>query len=544
MQPSPSRPQSDGPRSSTPRRGVGMKSKRPMEANSHNIHHAPAALSIPLKPTDKPVAHFPPTFYNTIVKEYATKYLEQMHALPTPDNIAMVIANMPLQKCRVSAAWKSRGCLSDVLTIDARWPRSTDPHGSSGAVDVALPTLSPRPSSPTTNDGLGRVFGTDLEINYSVEHVQWSFNDLKHRYVYPFNQIHKVPIGNDAQGYPQATSVTFSLVPERRIYQPSQAALDELMMPPSTLTFEAISQLQTAFFNVVPFDMVDIPDPKDQHLLRQHLTCPATLHLVGFLAHYLYWTVLRPLAEKCAAIQANSTPAAVSTNQADPLPRRSSSSSPRRRNSLQHPSTPPSKLMPADIEQLLVSTTESFESIKKSLAASIPTTTTKPTLPMLPLFVLSLRVAIDTIFRTTYPKWMDSSTLRIEPTLLALSNRMDAMLDPHGYYDRIGAIEASADAINFMRTHAFKMQKRRGPRLREAYFAMSTTMQSIMPMPSSGGPRRLLVEGGGGNYQRSRQPSRSRTKISSQKEGLPSSLLSLGNRLKLLKLHDDRGATA
>ncbi|RHZ20585.1 hypothetical protein DYB37_002280 [Aphanomyces astaci] len=67
-----------------------------------------------------------------------------MHALPTPENIAMVIANMPLQKCRVSAAWKSRGCLSDVLTIDARWPRSTpDPSDSIDATDMPLPTLYP-----------------------------------------------------------------------------------------------------------------------------------------------------------------------------------------------------------------------------------------------------------------------------------------------------------------------------------------------------------------------------------------------------------------
>ncbi|RHY96658.1 hypothetical protein DYB35_005719 [Aphanomyces astaci] len=267
-----------------------------------------------------------------------------MHALPTPENIAMVIANMPLQKCRVSAAWKSRGCLSDVLTIDARWPRSTpDPSDSIDATDMPLPTLpSPRPT-----------------------------------------------------------------------------------------------------------------------------------------------------------------------------------------------------LTPADIEQLLVSTTESFASIKSSLAASIPITTTRPTPPLLPLFVLSLRVTIDTIFRTTYPKWMDENSLRIEPTLLALSHVVDQLLDPHGYYDRIGPLEASADAINFTKTQAFKMQKRGGPRLRESFFATSTTMQSIMPTPSSGGPRRLLLEGGGGRYHRNhpQKPSTSPTK-----EG--QSFLSVGNRLKLLKLREHRGSSA
>ncbi|RQM23800.1 hypothetical protein B5M09_007633 [Aphanomyces astaci] len=349
-----------------------------------------------------------------------------MHALPTPENIAMVIANMPLQKCRVSAAWKSRGCLSDVLTIDA-------------------------------------------------------------------------------------------LITRRFL------------------------ELQTTFFNVVPFDMVEIPDPKDQHLLRQHLTCPTTLHLVGFLAHYLYWTVLRPLATYCAAIQS----ASMSSPNQDPPPSAATSAPPKRPPSHHHlppasQAPPPAPtLTPTDIEQLLVSTTESFASIKSSLAASIPITTTRPTPPLLPLFVLSLRVTIDTIFRTTYPKWMDENSLRIEPTLLALSHVVDQLLDPHGYYDRIGPLEASADAINFTKTQAFKMQKRGGPRLRESFFATSTTMQSIMPTPSSGGPRRLLLEGGGGRYHRNhpQKPSTSPTK-----EG--QSFLSVGNRLKLLKLREHRGSSA
>ena len=79
-----------------------------------NVSHH---LTIPLKPQEKP-AQFPNEFYNTLMKEYATKYLEKIGAKPTPENLAMVAQNIPISKCRVMAAWKSRGCLEDVLHID------------------------------------------------------------------------------------------------------------------------------------------------------------------------------------------------------------------------------------------------------------------------------------------------------------------------------------------------------------------------------------------------------------------------------------------
>ncbi|KAF0705354.1 hypothetical protein As57867_007041, partial [Aphanomyces stellatus] len=201
-----------------------------LRRSDHNV----PTLSIPLKPTDKPVAHFPPSFYATLLKEYATKYLEQMHALPTPENIALVAQHMPLTKCRVAAAWKSRGCLSDVLTIDSRL-HAPPPEGG---VPRKEPSIGPATDGDDDSayvegvygDDNRHVFGTDLAKNYCVEHVQWSFNDMKHRYVYPFNVIHKVPLGIDADGFPHAKPITFSLVPDHRVYKPSPAALDELFL--------------------------------------------------------------------------------------------------------------------------------------------------------------------------------------------------------------------------------------------------------------------------------------------------------------------------
>ncbi|CAK4904327.1 unnamed protein product [Aphanomyces euteiches] len=469
-----------------------------------------STLSIPLKPTDKPVAHFPSSFYATLLKEYATKYLEEINALPTPENIALVAQNMPLQKCRVSAAWKSRGCLSDVLTISPESVCEVTPSTKQSFSPESTEPAAPPRRNPPPEDA-PHVFGTDLDKNYIVGHVHWSFNDLKRRFVYPFNQIYKVPIVEDKDGFPMAKPISFSPLPDRRVYKPSAAALTELFHPPSTLTFDVIAQLQMTFFAVIPFDMVEMTDANDQQKLQQYLTSSTTLHLIGFLAHYLYWTIMRPLAAHCASML--STPVAAdgappaSSNQESPLN---------------------VHLTPNDIEQLFVSFTNSFETIKAAIATEMPAKSTKPTPPILPLLVFSLRVTIDTIFRTTYPTWLDSNSLRIEPTLLAVGHRLDELLDPHGYLDRIGPLEATADAINFTRTHAFKVQKRHGARLRDSFFATSHTMQAAMPNPLPGTPRRLVMHGSGGTaslaYHRR------------QTKSPPTTYLSLGNRMKLLKV--------
>uniref|UniRef100_K3WGP9 Uncharacterized protein n=1 Tax=Globisporangium ultimum (strain ATCC 200006 / CBS 805.95 / DAOM BR144) TaxID=431595 RepID=K3WGP9_GLOUD len=77
----------------------------------------PSHFTIPLKPQDKP-ASFPANFAQAFKEEYAIKYLQKLGARPTPENVAMVLENLPLEDCHIATAWKSRGSLSDVVTID------------------------------------------------------------------------------------------------------------------------------------------------------------------------------------------------------------------------------------------------------------------------------------------------------------------------------------------------------------------------------------------------------------------------------------------
>lgn len=79
--------------------------------SNSSIHFA-----IPLKPHDKPV-QLPTDFQQVVKNEYATKYLERIGASATQENIKIVLDQMPIDTCDVTAAWKSRGWLADFLYV-------------------------------------------------------------------------------------------------------------------------------------------------------------------------------------------------------------------------------------------------------------------------------------------------------------------------------------------------------------------------------------------------------------------------------------------
>lgn len=81
-------------------------------------------LAIPLHPQDKP-QDFPPSFQHHLREEYAVRYLEKLGVTPTPETMRLVESHVPIEKCAVTAAWKSRGWLADFVYIA--------PYGNGGA---------------------------------------------------------------------------------------------------------------------------------------------------------------------------------------------------------------------------------------------------------------------------------------------------------------------------------------------------------------------------------------------------------------------------
>ena len=88
---------------------------------------------IPLKPTNDPLKEeevrrllLEPKF--KLVDEFAVRYLESIGASPTPANIRMVKAEIPVKRFKLKAAYKSRGGLEDMIYMEKVEPKNEGRH--------------------------------------------------------------------------------------------------------------------------------------------------------------------------------------------------------------------------------------------------------------------------------------------------------------------------------------------------------------------------------------------------------------------------------
>ena len=88
---------------------------------------------IPLKPTDEPPKEDEvrrlltnPKF--RLADEFAVRYLESIGAAPTPANMAMVKKEIPSNRFKLKAAYKSRGGLEDMIYMEKVEPKNEGRH--------------------------------------------------------------------------------------------------------------------------------------------------------------------------------------------------------------------------------------------------------------------------------------------------------------------------------------------------------------------------------------------------------------------------------
>ena len=88
---------------------------------------------IPLKPTNEPLKEDEvrklltnPKF--RLIDEFAVRYLESIGAAPTPANIKMVKAEIPVKRFKLKASYKSRGGLDDMIYMERSEPKNEGRH--------------------------------------------------------------------------------------------------------------------------------------------------------------------------------------------------------------------------------------------------------------------------------------------------------------------------------------------------------------------------------------------------------------------------------
>ena len=93
-------------------------------------------FGIPLRPTDRP-RELTAELKKSIENEYASRYLEVIGATPTAETLRLVRKHMPLSKCSITAAWRSRGWISDTVYVAPFGGRGESAHASSKSAEAA-----------------------------------------------------------------------------------------------------------------------------------------------------------------------------------------------------------------------------------------------------------------------------------------------------------------------------------------------------------------------------------------------------------------------
>ena len=205
---------------------------------------------------------------------------------------------------------------------------------------------------------------------------------------------------------------------------------------PLSITMKAISAQQKRFTAAFPFHKIKGKIKKQgMQEISDFLVSSVTRKLIGLTAHYLYWTEFRQLTGLYNAGYA--------------------------------------KLPANKLRELVAGLNETWRRIETHAKAS-----SQGVLFLLPILLLSVRVAIETIFTQAYSLWFVfenslKETLRsgshvqdevewisvrvcrckpwtLGPTLTMLNGRIGELFDPKRYHGRISALESTAEGIRIL----------------------------------------------------------------------------------------------
>eukprot|EP00297_Palpitomonas_bilix_P007831 CAMPEP_0113875496 /NCGR_PEP_ID=MMETSP0780_2-20120614/4977_1 /TAXON_ID=652834 /ORGANISM="Palpitomonas bilix" /LENGTH=486 /DNA_ID=CAMNT_0000861497 /DNA_START=192 /DNA_END=1652 /DNA_ORIENTATION=- /assembly_acc=CAM_ASM_000599 len=415
-----------------------------MDSKSHT-----PLLSIPLKPTDKPV-DLPDDFKKHIKNEYATRYLESIGAAATPDAIKRVMEQLPLQKCDVNAAFKSRGGLSDVIYIKPPESTSSAPSNTVNSQELFAVVQrkaeedAKRAKDKSATGELGGMGGPDL-----------TFGQFREKY------LHTPPLGDKAGGGRGGKdNANFALADRLGSRQGKGGAgavggvnaadmeddskmteADLELRQPLAITIEDVLAIQTMFTRTFPF-----------YTLRSRLTEDDVAMAVAEITSL---QVAQLIADVCRLMY----------------------------NDLTARKRAPSEVTEEKQEKLLLSIYEAYMDLQSRLKRR------SHRLVLLPLLLLSLRVTVETIFRNSFPKWI--ATPDGEASLQKVDVTITALFDPDRYRSHVSLLESSVEAMRVVNKDPRYAKKS----IKEKFFTVSPLVRSLMTDPQSGDARYILSQG-------------------------------------------------
>ena len=149
------------------------------------------AFSLPLRPVERPV-ELPEEYRKTLRNEYQVRYLESIGAAPSRANMALVRKHLPIENCKFTTAWKSRGWTQDTLYISVDPPGSSSAAAAATAARATAATATEAPSMDAVWQQLQAAEGEEEdeergdEGQHGAPRGNMRFDEARRSFLYPF----------------------------------------------------------------------------------------------------------------------------------------------------------------------------------------------------------------------------------------------------------------------------------------------------------------------------------------------------------------------
>lgn len=448
-------------------------------------------FGIALRPQERPVK-LPSEVQRTLRDEFHAKYLESIGATPTAANLHTARRALPINKCKLTTAWKSHGSVSDVIYIapeshaaaaKQRHEKAPRPTMSS-AEDLEKLLLASVGQQKVESLASGEEEEREEELQLGAPKGGMSFEDAKQSFLYPYRAhdfaaaaekdfAASAPpprtgkVRTDVWGAAQrggsgdeaSSSSEREATADKARFRSRDSGRYEQYTPEEiraelstilNLHTKDIVQLQQQFLRRFPFDSLEgrLSD-KELKLAREELLSRPTTRFIGLLTLLLFWTHLAPRVGRQIEDE-------------------------------------------AQLAALFCSVQQYFADVRHRMLKR-----KAMLLFVLPLLLLLVRVSVEALFRLGFPKWW--TTLDAREALREIDDCVESLFDPNAYHSHISALESSTHAIRLSAKEARHVgaHSQAGGTRRARYIATSAMVRSALPHSTLVRSHGHLSKGGG-----------------------------------------------
>ena len=440
-------------------------------------------IGIPMQPHDRP-CDLPADYQRTLRNEFHVRYLESLGASATPANLALVNKHLPMEQCKITTAWKSRGWIADYVYISPEMSAPAPaPHASASAPHSS--TILSALLDQKVADAAGEADAArDQRAALHAPTGGMAFAEAQHKFLYPF----KPPRADAAGGSPPRASPRRSprrsIAPaaprdddseggdgsdsddcggrasagdasaadgERRdfgtrdphrfqVYTEEEIIAE--LAPLLQLHTKDVVALQAEFVKDFPFERLrSRMDEADVRHAIGELSRQRTTRFIGLLGLFLYWSFLADAAgHEVQPEQLSSLYCAVHRYF---FTVRERCAVPRGR------SRPIESAAAIGFRAHAARASRSCHRMKKRRTQL---------LFVLPLLLMLARYAVEALIRQAFPKWW--TTIDGRDTLARMDAAIEQMFDPNGHHSHISCLESTSDAIRLAARDALGVKYR------------------------------------------------------------------------------------